>query len=272
MDNWIIHEIIEGSNRYKVDYESLANLPDLQLEAGTGISITESPGGRQNISVDPEIYRKLDILLKRVFPVTIKVLNQSGFGTYELGDVVTPSISWEVTREIEGEVTDTSVTLQSSTGSVWANSETDPLNGITSYVWTSPIVNTQYRVIISGSEFQDLTIGPLAVKFTRYRYYGILSNYPESITEDLVKSLGTSELNDSGTLRNTLLNAGKYFLFVVPGIRTLVVHHSGTDGIIDSESGTVVVSRKNGTDTGYTYSWVLVPSSNTDWSFNIIES
>ena len=28
MDDWIIHEIIKDSKRYRVDYESLANLPD----------------------------------------------------------------------------------------------------------------------------------------------------------------------------------------------------------------------------------------------------
>lgn len=272
MDNWIIHEIIEGSKRCKIDYESLANLPDLnysRIGAGTGISITESPDGQQNISVDSEIYRKLDLLLKQVFPVTASITNQSGFGLHEYGDVVTPTISWRVTRETEGEITDTQVTPQSNTGSVWASPASAPFNGIKEYTWSSPTVDTSYRVIVSGSNFSDLTIGPLTVKFARYRYYGILSSRPESVTESLVKSLGTSELSDSGTLGNTSLAAGKYFLFVVPGVKTLVVHHSGTDGVVDSEKGTVEIHRKNGTGTGYTYSWILVPASSTAWSFKI---
>jgi hypothetical protein len=274
MDNWIIHEIIEGSKRCKIDYESLANLPDLQaqIEAGSGISITESPDGQRNISVDPEITQKLELLLKRVFPVTVQTTAKNGFGVFEIGDVVTPTISWEVTRETEGEITDTQVTPQSNTGSAWTSPGSAPFSGIKTYTWPSATVETSYRVIIGGSDFQNLTIGPLTVKFTRYRYYGVLSNRPESVTESLVKSLGTSELNSSGTLGNTSLASGKYFLFVVPGVKNLVVRHSGTDGIIDSEKGTVEIHRENGTGSGYSYSWVLVPPSSTNWSFKITES
>lgn len=276
MDNWIIHEIIDGSKRCKIDYESLANLPDLQskLEPGVGISITESPEGQQSISVDPEILQKLEILLTQVFPVTVGITSQSGFGVHELGDVVTPTVSWRVTREIGDEITDTQVTPQSNSGSVWTSPGDAPIKGITTYTWPSPSVNTSYRVIVSSPEFQNLTVGPLTVKFTRYRYYGILSSHPESITETLVKSLGTSELSDSGTLGNTSLASGKYFLFVVPGVKNLVVRHAGTDGIVDSEKGTIEIHRKNGTDleSGYSYSWVLVPSSSVAWSFKITGS
>jgi hypothetical protein len=277
MDNWIIHEIIDGSKRCRIDYESLANLPDLnysRLGSGAGISITESPDGQQNISVDPEILQKLETLRKQVFPVTITTTAQSGFGVHELGDVVTPSISWRVARETEGEITDTQVTPQSNTGSTWTSPVDAPYSGITTYTWSSPSVNTSYRVIVSSPDFQDLTIGPLTVKFTRYRYYGVLSSHPESITEALVKSLSTSELNDSGTLGNTSLASGKYFLFVVPGVKTLVVRHAGTDGVIDSEKGTIVIHRKNGTDSGsgHSYSWILVPSSSVAWSFKITGS
>jgi len=277
MDNWIIHEIIKGSKRCRIDYESLANLPDLNLRlgAGTGISITESPDGQRNISIDSEVYRKLRALFKQVFPATGEIISENGFGVFELGDVVTPSISWRVTREIEGEITDTQVTPQSKsyTGSTWISPGAAPFSGITEYTWSSTNVDMSYQVIITGPEIQDLTIGPLTVKFTRYRYYGVLLERPESITESLVKSLETSELSDSGVLEDTLLDSGKYFLFVVPGVRNLVVRHVQTDGIVDSEKGTVEVHRQNGTsDEPYSYSWVLVPSSSIAWSFKIAES
>lgn len=272
MDNWIIHEIIEGSKRYRFSYESLEDLPNLVLESGDGISITESPDGERTISVASEIFQKLEILRKQAFPVTVEITAKSGFGIYELGDVVTPSISWQVTRETEGEITDTQITPQSNSGSAWTSPGDAPFNGITTYTWPSPSVSMSYRLTISGSEFQNLTIGPLTVKFTRYRYYGVLSDRPGSVTEALVNSLSTSELNDSGTFEDTLLDPGKYFLFVTPGVKNLVVRHAGTDGIVDSEKGTVWMHRKNGTDSGYSYSWILVPPSSIAWSFKITES
>jgi hypothetical protein len=274
MDNWIIHEIIKGSKRCKIDYESLANLPDLSLKlrAGDGISITESPDGQNDISVDPEIYEKLDSLLNKVFPVTATILSRSGFGYHELGDVVTPMISWKLARETGEEITEFTAVPQINTGSAWTQPSASPYEGITSFTFPSATSTTSYRVVASGEKFSNLIIGPLTATFTRYRYYGALSTKPTSITEAVVKSLGTSELNDSGTLGSTTLASGKYFLFATPGVKNLVVRHTGTDGIIESEKGTVQVSRKNGTDSGFSYSWILVPASSVAWSFKITNS
>jgi hypothetical protein len=105
-----------------------------------------------------------------------------------------------------------------------------------------------------------------------YRYYGVLDSRPSSITESVIKSLRTSELSNSKTLGTTSLASGKYFLFAVPGTPTLVVRHAGTDSVIDSEIGTIGISRKNGTSGLIVYSWVLVPASSMNWSFVIKNS
>ena len=274
MDNWIIHEIIEGGKRCKVDYESLANLPDLssKLRESDGISITESPDGLIYLSVDSEIFRTLDSLTSQVFPATVSVTGSSGFGVHEVGDVVTPSISWRVARETIGEITDADITPMSSSGSDWTSPSGAPFKGITEYTFPSVTTDTSYRVVVKAPGFDDLTIGPLTTKFTRYRYYGILSEKPNTITESIVKSLGTKELNDSGTLGSTSLGASRYFLFAVPGVKTLVVRHSGTDAIVDADKGTLEVRRENGPGTAYTYSWVLVPASSITWTFKITAS
>ena len=268
MDRYIIHEFRTSDGIYQIDYDSLANLPDLapKLTQGSGISIVSGPNDSQEISVDPEIQVNIGKLMNKVFPITANIVSSSGFGTYEEGDIVTPQISWTVTRD-NIEVSSYQVTPMIQIGSSgWVSKQTTQNLG--TYSPGEVTTNTAVKLIIQDSS-EEVTIGPLYTKFTKYRYYGVLTTRPTTITEELVRALGHSELSTASTLGSTGLAAGRYFLFVCPGTITLKVRHAGTDSVIESESGTLEMHRQNGTGGTITYSWILVPSSDIYWSFTI---
>ena len=276
MDRYIIHEFRTSDGIYKVDYESLANLPESGegLVPGEGIRIEREQGGESTISVTQELSDNIKKLMDKNFPVTAAITSSSGFGNHEIGDVITASISWSVTREVEPyTITGSLVTpmISRNGGSSWT-SETSFTEGST-YTRENITTDTSIKILVQPPDSsQNIVLGPRSVNFLDYRYYGVLNSRPPSITESLIKSLSTSELSNSKTLGTTNLASGKYFLFAVPGTPNLVVRHAGTDSIIDSEIGTIGVSRKNGTSGLNAYSWVLVPASSINWSFVIKSS
>jgi len=273
MDRYIIHEFRTSDGIYKVDYESLANLPESGegLVPGEGIRIEKEQSGESTISVTQELSGNIKRLMDKNFPVMASITSSTGFGNHEIGDTVTVSISWSVTREVEPYTINGSLVtpmISENGGSSWT-SETSFTEG-SMYTRENITSGTSIKLLIQPPDSaQNIILGPLSVNFMDYRYYGILNSRPSSIKESIIKSLSTSELSNSKTLGTTNLGSGKYFLFAVPGTPTLVVRHAGTDSIIDSEIGTIGISRKNGSSGLIVYSWVLVPASSINWSFVI---
>jgi hypothetical protein len=269
MDNYIIHEFRTSDGVYKVDYDSLANLPEIgkNLSEGEGISIMKDQS-TTTISVSQELSDTIGRLVDKTFPVSATIVSSEGFGNHEEGDVVNVTMSWIVTRDDSG-ISGSTITPMIQVGNGdWILEESFTDTGTYSYydIITGTSIKLQVHPPVGT---QDITLGPLSVKFLRYRYYGVLNSKPTTITESLIKSLGTHELSSSTTLGSTSLASGKYFLFAVPGTPTLVVRHSGTDSIVDAEIGTIGLTRKNGTQGSILYSWILVPASSITWSFVI---
>ena len=81
-------------------------------------------------------------------------------------------------------------------------------------------------------------------------------------------------LSDDTTLGATSLAANKYYLFAAKGSFTFVVRDTSDNSVISGGeeglvySGTSTVPQENGQGSN-TYSWVLVPFADVDWSFKI---
>ena len=273
MDNYIIQKVITSEGSYQWDYNSLANLPDLSkinIVQGDGISITEGSNGQNCISLDPEVKSDISLLMDEVFPFKSTLTSSSGFKTYEEGSVASASMFWRSTKGSSVINNTTVIPMTMTNNGSWI--ETETLNNITSYTWNGITSNTSFKVVTRSGSLSS-TVGPLSVSFTKYRYYGPLDPIsPSSITDSLIKSLGKSELSTTSTLASTGLDPGKCFLFAVYGVKNLVVRHAGTDAVIDSDTGTIELTRKNGTGGTFTYSWILVPASSIRWNFIITNS
>ena len=124
--------------------------------------------------------------------------------------------------------------------------------------------NTQPHQIknITINESKDANI----VNNTLPTYGGVVSIKPtvaniQSVFESFPDSNKILTLVYSKS--KTLLDADKYYLYAVPGVRTLVVKYPTTNDIIlDCDSGFVSLN-------GHTYSYVIVEKSSTPWYFEI---
>jgi len=263
MDRYLIHEIRTREGIYKVDYNSLANLPESPdgIEEGEGISIVSGQSGEKIISLSPGTLKDIEDLMDKVFPVTPEILESSGFGVFELGTSVTPELSWRVMKG-SSEVQEYQVTLFTKTPEhSWVPGV--PQEGTGHFVFPEVSQDTSWRLLLETPG--EVVIGPLSSEFRRYRYYGVLQGDPGEVTENLVKGL-QRDLQTTKTYQKTTLRSGEYFLFAVPGASNLIVRHSGTDAIVDSRTGTLSVTGASGS---YTYTWVLVPASGNSWTFII---
>ena len=175
----------------------------------------------------------LDAVVLQVFPLQVTVAS-SNAGLFEKGTSVTPNVKINIMRRGEGVARNVAVSHKGATVNV---------------------PQQQYR-------------------FVNFIYGDVLSAAPEpgSIATHLREARTLSQLSTSTTYSGTL-QAGKFFIFGVPGNVTLMCRHSETGAIISGcTTGTVQVPRQNNYDVTDLYSYIIVPASDVAWNFKITNS
>lgn len=115
---------------------------------------------------------------------------------------------------------------------------------------------------ITTQESQDANV----VNNTPLVYGGVVSIKPSTANvQSVFESFPDSNkiLTSNYSKGTTFLDADKYYLYAVPGIRNLIVRHAGSDDIIiGCDSGLITLN-------GNTYSYVIVEKASIPWHFKI---
>lgn len=145
---------------------------------------------------------QLDELMNEVFPLTITT---QGGGTYEMGRIVTPNISWTISRKGQS-VNPTEAFVNGSTDGVAAN--------LLSYTGSPINTTTNYAVKVKYDRMEaNQTV---SYAFRLKKYYG--TSTKTSLTSAEILNLGGSTWATSWTMNATTFDCtgGKYPYYVIP--------------------------------------------------------
>ena len=210
----------------------------------------------------------LEEVVLQVFPLVASI-TYSNAGTFEKGSSITPQVNVGLTRRGMGVATRVALTTTMRVVDTQGNTPTDfiPLT-------YDPITQNTSFNISASHKGQTVVLPQQQYKFVNYVYGDVLSEEPESssIVTHLYAARTLRELSSRTTYSGTL-QAGKYFIFGVPGNVTLICRHSETGAIISGcTTGTVQVPRQNNDSNTDLYSYIIVPSSDVAWNFKITNS
>lgn len=206
----------------------------------------------------------LEAVVLHVFPLEVAV-SSSNAGTYEKGSTVVPDITLNITRRGEGVARSVTLDTVLHIGATTDNTIKLDYQQVTE--------NTTFNIAVShrGS---TVNVAQQQYRFVNYVYGDVLSAAPGAASiASLLRAATTLKQLSTSTTYNGTLQAGKFFLFGVPGNVTLVCRHSETGAIISGcTTGTVQVGRQNDAVTTDLYSYIVVPSSDVAWNFKITNS
>lgn len=206
----------------------------------------------------------LDAVVLQVFPLEVTVAS-SNAGLFEKGTSVTPNVKINIMRRGEGVARNASLV-----STMRVAQEADNYLQLTYDAITE---NTSFNIAVSHKG-STVNVPQQQYRFVNFIYGDVLSAAPEpgSIATHLREARTLSQLSTSTTYNGTL-QAGKFFIFGVPGNVTLMCRHSETGAIISGcTTGTVQVPRQNNYDVTDLYSYIVVPSSDVAWNFKITNS
>lgn len=206
----------------------------------------------------------LDAVVLQVFPLEVNV-EGSNAGLFEKGTLVTPLVKLNITRRGVGVAR--SVTLDTV---LHVGTTTDNTINL-DYHQVSE--NTTFGIAVSHKG-STVNVPQQQYKFVNFIYGDVLSSAPEiaNIATLLRASITLRQLSTSTTHSGTL-QAGKFFIFGVPGNVTLMCRHSETGAVISGcTTGTVQVARQNNAEITDLYSYIVIPSSDVAWNFKITNS
>ena len=199
--------------------------------------------------------KDLEDIILEVFGLVASV-TYSNAGYYEKGSTVRPYATLSITRrgvDVSSEATVvTPMTVEGNTLSYEAITE-----------------NTSFNISVSHKG-KTIPLPALQYRFVNYVYGEVLSDVPVDVANSLANARTLHELSTRTTYSGTL-QAGKLFLFGVPGNVTLVCRHTETGAVIPCTTGTELVRRNNSDETD-SYSYIIVPASDIDWNFTISNS
>lgn len=264
MSDFKIQKVMIGGLSYSWDYNSLIGLPDFysKLQGGSGIDIQTDPEtGQLYISVASEVSQDIERLLASVFPVKVEVTSTTGIGNFEIGTSVDPEIRWNITGTYNSYYI---VPSYKKPAGYWINLNPEASQS-GSYRFTDTETDRSYKIAIRIDDSYTIEIGPFETKFLKPRYYGQVLGEPSEITQGLIESLQTKEISESPELENTMVKAGRCFIFAVPGIVNFR-SYAGS-GFLDSRTG--LISLRLGTQQ-YVYTWIATPVSGIDWELKIV--
>lgn len=213
----------------------------------------------------------LEEVVLQVFPLVASI-TYSNAGTFEKGSSITPQVNVGLTRRGVGVATQVALTTTLRVVDTQGNTPADyiPLT-------YDPITQDTSFNISASHNGSTVVLPRQQYKFVNFVYGDVLSEEPDtSDPSDIVAHLYAArtlkELSTRTTYSGTL-QAGKYFIFGVPGNVTLKCRHSETGAIISGcTTGTVQVPRQNNYDVTDLYSYIVVPSSDVAWNFKITNS
>lgn len=206
----------------------------------------------------------LDAVVLQVFPLEVTVAS-SNAGLFEKGTTVTPDVRIDIMRR--GVTVKDHASLSSTLRVVG-----ETTNGLR-LGYDAITENTSFNIAVSHKG-ATVNVPQQQYRFVNFIYGDVLSAAPEagSIATHLREARTLSQLSTSTTYNGTL-QAGKFFIFGVPGNVSLVCRHSETGAIISGcTTGTVQVPRQNNYDVTDLYSYIVVPSSDVAWNFKITNS
>lgn len=206
----------------------------------------------------------LDAVVLQVFPLEVTVAS-SNAGLFEKGTSVTPNVKINIMRRGEGVARNASLV-----STMRVAQEADNYLRLTYDAITE---NTSFNIAVSHKG-STVNVPQQQYRFVNFIYGDVLSAAPEpgSIATHLREAITLSQLSTSTTYSGTL-QAGKFFIFGVPGNVSLVCRHSETGAIISGcTTGTVQVPRQNNDDVTDLYSYIVLPSSDVAWNFKITNS
>lgn len=223
--------------------------------------------GNLVVGTGADVEQRIEDLEKETFPLVV-AYTANNAGTYEMGDVVYPTASYDIMRKGQDVSADARVTVTPSGVAIASNNKR----------WTAPAISSgskSYATTVSQGG-QSVTLKSLTWGFTYYRYRGEVSAVPTDYPK-VIKTLATQELSTGTTLGETKLSANMYYLFAVriasqTAKPTFVVRQVGLGGIVSGcDSGVCRVARMNNTETEW-YAWLLIPKSSSSWNFTISNS
>lgn len=206
----------------------------------------------------------LDAVVLQVFPLEVTVAS-SNAGLFEKGTTVTPDVRIDIMRR--GVTVKDNASLSSTLRVVG-----ETTNGLR-LGYDAITENTSFNIAVSHKG-ATVNVPQQQYRFVNFIYGDVLSAAPEagSIETHLREARTLRQLSTSTTYNGTL-QAGKFFIFGVPGNVSLVCRHSETGAIISGcTTGTVQVPRQNNYDVTDLYSYIVVPSSDVAWNFKITNS
>jgi hypothetical protein len=206
----------------------------------------------------------LDAVVLHVFPLEVTVAS-SNAGLFEKGTSVTPNVKINIMRRGEGVARNASLV-----STMHVAQEADNYLKLTYDAITE---NTSFNIAVSHKG-STVNVPQQQYRFVNFIYGDVLSAAPEpgSIATHLREARTLSQLSTSTTYSGTL-QAGKFFIFGVPGNVTLMCRHSETGAIISGcTTGTVQVARQNNAEITDLYSYIVIPSSDVAWNYKITNS
>lgn len=206
----------------------------------------------------------LDAVVLQVFPLEVTVAS-SNAGLFEKGTTVTPDVRIDIMRR--GVTVKDNASLSSTLRVVG-----ETTNGLR-LGYDAITENTSFNIAVSHKG-ATVNVPQQQYRFVNFIYGDVLSAAPEAgiIATHLREARTLRQLSTSTTYNGTL-QAGKFFIFGVPGNVSLVCRHSETGAIISGcTTGTVQVPRQNNYDVTDLYSYIVVPSSDVAWNFKITNS
>ena len=203
----------------------------------------------------------LNAVLLEVFPLKVNV-SYTNSGWYEKGVSVSPNVSLNISRRGVGVARNVTLTTPMEVDSRTDNTIILRYSQITE--------NTSFNIAVhhKGS---TVNVVQQQYRFANFVYGDILSAMPVNIVNSIVSSRILRELSMRTTYDGTL-QAGKLFLFAVPGNVSLFCKHAETGADISGcTKGTCQVPRQT-SETTDLYSYIIVPASDVAWNFKITNS
>ena len=206
----------------------------------------------------------LDAVVLQVFPLEVNV-ESSNAGLFEKGTLVIPQVKLNITRRGVG------VARQVTTQTIMQPRAFSSDSIIMGY---DPISeNTTFGIAVSHKG-STVNVPQQQYKFVNFIYGDVLSSAPEIANiATLLRASTTLRQLSTSTTRSGTLQAGKFFIFGVPGNVTLMCRHSETGAVISGcTTGTVQVARQNNAEITDLYSYIVIPSSDVAWNYKITNS
>ena len=224
-----------------------------------------TPAGHENPVagvMSAEQAEDLDACVLQVFPLQVSV-SVSNAGWFEKGSAVFPDVVLNITRRGVGVARDTTLTTPMSVAA-----ETDNTLRLTYQQITE---NTSFNIAVHHKG-ATVNVAQQQYRFANYVYGDVLSGLPIDVVNSIYNARTLVELSARTTYSGTL-QAGKLFLFAVPGNVTLLCKHSETGADISGcETGTCQVPRRLDESKTDLYSYIIVPASDVAWNFKITNS